>query len=207
MKKTLRKILHEERDYIRLIRGYAVLAMAVFLLAVGGGFLYAHSYPTETTAYLQEMQSYFGGITKETPWGTFLSIFSNNVDAMFMVVAMGFFAGLFSFFFLAVNGFLLGIVGSLFVSQASVLVFLAGIVPHGIIEIPCMLLSAAIGLRVGASAVRRLLGRPASPVAELAAGLRFMARIIVPALLLAALIETYVTPIFISLAQLATPAG
>lgn len=47
------------------------------------------------------------------------------------------------------NGFLLGIVGYDAVEKAGILFLLAGILPHGTIELPVVLVSIAIGFRLG----------------------------------------------------------
>jgi stage II sporulation protein M len=201
MKQVIYNTLREERIYLWRIRAYVWFALILFLLSVLSGALYAHYFPTETAAYMEQLQSFFSTIAKQTPWQTFLSIFGNNLNAMFTVVAMGLFAGLFAFVFLVVNGFLLGMVGQLFLQKAALLVFFAGIVPHGIIEIPCMLFAAAIGLRIGATAITRLFGKSGGLIEEVALGLKFVTLILMPALALAALIETYITPLFITAAQ------
>ena len=72
--------------------------------------------------------------------------------------------------------------------------FVCGVAPHGIIELPALVLAAAFALRVGASMVRP------SPEGWLA-GMRLSladysrgALVFVPLFTLAAFIEAYITP-------------
>jgi stage II sporulation protein M len=69
------------------------------------------------------------------------------------------------------------------------------IAPHGILELPAILLGTSIGLRLGTQAWRRLAGKADKTLlAELGDGLRIYFTVIVPLLLVAAAIEVYVTP-------------
>jgi stage II sporulation protein M len=173
----------------------------VFSGAVLLGYGYTQSFPGETARYMEEIRSYFGGIDQSSSWQTFLSILQNNVDAMALVVALGVFAGLLPFFFLAVNGLLIGLVAGYVFTRVSPLVFLAGILPHGWLELPSMIFAAAIGLRIGETALKKLLGRKAEVTAETAQGIRFAVLVILPLLVGAAFIEAFITPAFIALAQ------
>ena len=66
--------------------------------------------------------------------------------------------------------------------------------PHGVLELPAVFLGSAIGLMMGASFTRRLTAKSENTIgAELGQALRFFATVIVPLLLLAALVEAYVT--------------
>jgi stage II sporulation protein M len=200
----LKKTIQESKSYLFQIQKYVWISLAIFLVAAFSGYYFAQHFPSETAAYFEEMKKFFSSINQESPWQTFLSIFKNNVDAMLIVVAMGIFAGLFSLTFLLTNGFLIGMVAFLFTSQSSWLVLASGILPHGIIEIPRMLFSAAIGFRIGKTAIQKLLRKNVSLTREVARGIKFAVTVIVPLLFLAALIEAYITPYFIALAQLAT---
>jgi len=189
------------REYAHHIRRYVWISVILFLLFAGAGFYATQYYPQEIQGYLDEAQTFFESMQAPTQWDTFLMIFKNNAEAMLMVVGMGIFLGLFSLTFLAANGFILGIYAYLFYSQGIANIFVAGILPHGIIELPCMFFAAAIGLKIGTTVLRRLAGKKVSVTSELARGIEFAVLVIVPALAVAAFIETCVTPFFIALAQ------
>jgi stage II sporulation protein M len=96
------------------------------------------------------------------------------------------------------NGFLLGIVGYSAVEQKGWLYLAAGILPHGIIELPVVLLSIAIGLRLGHMLALSLLKESSDLSGEMRVAIHFLLRWIMPLLLLAAAIETFITPFIIS---------
>jgi stage II sporulation protein M len=74
------------------------------------------------------------------------------------------------------------------------------LLPHGIIEISAVLLAAAAGLRLGAVAVERLRRRDVKLKLELARAWRFFVTLVLPALVVAAVIETLVTPFLLMMA-------
>lgn len=194
-------IIKEDKTYLYRIRKYVWISLAIFILSIFAGFFVAQNYPQEIQSYLEEAQAFFSSMQSPTLWGTFLMILQNNVEAMLLIVALGIFAGFFSLTFLLANGFILGVFAYLFYMKGLFILFIMGIVPHGIIEIPCMLFSAAIGFQLGKTVVRKIFRKKESLTMELSEGIKFAVTIIVPALVVAALIETYVTPYFITLAQ------
>lgn len=86
----------------------------------------------------------------------FIGIFKNNLTAMLLMVAFGIFFGIFPFFSLFINGLILGYVGDLVLEQVSFFNFAKAIVPHGILEIPALLLAAAYGLKLGGLSFRAI---------------------------------------------------
>lgn len=79
----------------------------------------------------------------------FWVIFKNNVGAMLMMVVSGLFFGIFPIFSLFTNGLLLGYVGDLAIQETGWVNFAKAIVPHGILEIPALIIACAYGLRLG----------------------------------------------------------
>lgn len=195
------KIINDAKTYVYRIRKCIWASLLLFIVAVGAGFWTTQHYPQEMGAYLEEVQAFFSSMQSPSPWGTFLLIFQNNTEAMLTVVLLGVFAGLFSLTFLLMNGFVVGVFLYLYYLQGMLPVFILGIVPHGIVEIPAMLISAAIGFRIGVAVIRKIFRQKESLTYELAEGIKFTVLFIIPALALAALIETYITPYFIALAE------
>ena len=85
----------------------------------------------------------------------FLLILRNNllVGALMILLApltLGVVAGLGTL----VNGFVVGYIGGVFFDFSRLGFFACGIAPHGVVELPALVLAAAFALRVGASMVR-----------------------------------------------------
>lgn len=88
------------------------------------------------------------------PTLTFMTvIFFNNAIKSILVIFLGAFFGLFPIFFLVVNGMILGFVIQLSLDgTANISVWdliFKGLLPHGILEIPALIIAGAYGLRLG----------------------------------------------------------
>ena len=187
------KYLSEVKQYLRSIRSYILFSSYVFIIAIFGGYFFAQNYPSETQMLIEEMKSMFLFEEETTSLQLFLFIFENNVSKLFIILPLGIFAGIIPFFSVFTNGLILGIFAQVVSEEISWTFFFLGIMPHGIIEIPVLVVSSAIGIRIGKVAVWRLFSRKESLKEELAKALKFFVLILIPLLFLAALIEAFVT--------------
>jgi len=124
-------------------------------------------------------------------------LFLNNTFASLQVMMLGVFLGIAPLFSAMANGAILGTVAFQLTQEFSqpLPLLLAGVLPHGIFEIPAFLVSAALGLKLGYHLVFPLPGH--SRLASLK-GIFKEIGIVLPAifllLFLAALIEVFITP-------------
>ena len=122
--------------------GYCALGfVATLLLGAGIGM----ALPEEAARMMNdfmEQAAQSGVVTEEGELSVF-ALLMNNWRAMLISAAYGFVPFLFlPVISLVTNGALLGMLAALFVSQGtSLLVYLAGILPHGIFEIPALVFS------------------------------------------------------------------
>ena len=126
-------------------------------------------------------------------------LFMNNTRSMVVI----FLAGLTSFSVLGVMIYMLNIalIGGVYailelLGISPVPIFLAGILPHGIFELPALMLGSAVVLYIGAVFVTPQTGKSMGEVIVemLADWAKIFAGVVVPLLAIAALIEAYVTP-------------
>ena len=78
-----------------------------------------------------------------------LLIFINNAIKALGLVFLGILLGLPPLLFISLNGFVLGGLGAALESAHGWRYVVASLVPHGVIEIPVILLAAALGLTIG----------------------------------------------------------
>lgn len=90
------------------------------------------------------------------PLAMFWMIFSNNVLSALMMMALGTFLAIIPTIGLLANGVLLGFIISKYtaIGVSPWLIFSAGILPHGIFELPAILFAAGFGLRLGMLSLR-----------------------------------------------------
>ncbi len=126
-------------------------------------------------------------------------LFLNNTRAVFVI----FLAGIVSFSVLGVLAYMLNIalIGGLFglvqlLGIPAWPLFIGGVLPHGIFEIPALLLGSAAMLYFGVSFVTPQTGRSfgEAGIELFADWCKIFVGIVVPLMAIAAVIETYVTP-------------
>lgn len=130
-------------------------------------------------------------------------IFLNNLRATFLI----FLAGAFSFSVLGMLVYLVnvGLVGGVLgvfklLGYSPAVLFVAGLLPHGLFEIPALLLASAVVLRMGAVLVTPQMGKSMGQIVleQLADWCKVFLGLVIPLLVVAALIESYVTPSILS---------
>ena len=131
-----------------------------------------------------------------------LGIFGNNIRAFVLTACYGFIPVVFlPVVSLALNGAILGLFAAFYVNNGqSLLVYLAGILPHGIFELPAMVLAMSCGLylcRVITDYVR--FNRKGTVKPALANIARVLVLNVLPLTAVAAVIEAYVTPLIMAL--------
>jgi len=129
----------------------------------------------------------------------FLIIFINNTIKALGLVFLGILLGLPPLLSIGLNGFILGGFSSALESVNGWRYVIAGFVPHGVIEIPVILLATALGLTLGMESLKWLLRRESRVKLQLSDCLKVYLRWILPGLAVAAIIEVFVTPLFIGL--------
>jgi len=100
---------------------------------------------------------------------------------------------------LIVNGWLLIFISGSVIQEKSLGFVLAGLLPHGIFEIPALIIGQAAALSFGAMAILALFSKGKRNL--LFSNLRWSLRYLLVALALllpAAIIETYITPLFLT---------
>ena len=86
------------------------------------------------------------------------TIFLNNLFAAIRMVLFGIFFGVFPIIALLTNGIVIGYFLKKSILPNGLLVFLTGILPHGIIEIPEIIIAAAYVMKLGFSFIKLLAG-------------------------------------------------
>lgn len=187
----------EIRSYVNEIKPLILLSILVFFISAIMGYVFTSTNPETADFSLQELESLVELIEGLSPLQIMFFIFLNNSIKSLFAILLGVFLGVIPLIFLAYNGFILGVVAYVFSSDKSFIFILAAILPHGIIELPMIFLSVAIGMRVGIDSFDFLRGRPSNVKAELSRGLSVFFRFVVPMLLIAAVVETFITPLFV----------
>jgi|Deesub1362A_J573_1020465.scaffolds.fasta_scaffold00127_46 stage II sporulation protein M len=179
----------------RNIMWYFLFLGILFILSSFGGYYHAQYNPDLAKENVKMISEDFSIIKDFNPLLIFAFIFLNNSLKALIATATGFFFGIFPIFFIVFNGYIIGMVIFVAGMEMGVYKVLLYLIPHGILEIPAILLACSYGLWVGNLFYRNVVKNQEIPIkrAIIEAVLKCL-RIVFPVLLLAALIETFVTP-------------
>lgn len=186
----------------RLLRFVGLL----FVVSAALGFLLCVTDPETTEEILaafHAMVEESGALDEATGSIALFPLLNNNWTAMLYTMVTGFvpFLPLPALTLLS-NGVLIGVLAGVYCTTEGLGLglFLAGILPHGIFEIPALLFSGACGVALCLNTTRFLLGRSARPLAPMLEDLlRVLLLVVAPLTVAAALVECYVTPLLLSL--------
>jgi len=143
---------------------------------------------------VQQLGDLLGPLGTINPFVLFLIIFFNNAIKTAGIIALGILIGLPPVLFVTVNGFVIGTVMSWIKSVEGLEYMIAIIAPHGVIEIPMLLLATALSFMVGWESLNWIRRRESSVKSQLVANLKLYLKIVLPGLAVAAAIEVSVTP-------------
>ena len=184
----------EQRAYLAELKPYVVASVALFSVGTGAGLLIVHQAPEIADYFAKNLAAFVKGFIGMPRGQLALAIFLNNSVKTLTAIVLGTLLGIVPVVFLLANGAALGVAFSLSVATRGLATSLSSIMPHGVIELPAVFLGTSIGLLLGARALARLRGRFEGTVgAEIALGVRYFCSVILPLLLLAALVEAFVT--------------
>lgn len=132
-------------------------------------------------------------------WSLFLIIFLKNVTAVLFSFILSPFFCLVPILTLTVNGWLIGVVSAAVIEEKSITYLLVGLLPHGILELPALIMGEAVALSFGVTVMLAIFRRERRGLIlpSLKQNARYLA-IALGLFLPAAIIETYLTPLLIS---------
>lgn len=130
---------------IRMAKSYIIFSVILFLFFIILGYFFPIFFKQEILRLIKELLDKTKGLNLIN---LILFIFKNNFKTSFLGMILGIFFGLFPLIILIINGYLLGFV----ISKALIgfnLISLWRLFPHGIFEIPAVIISLSFGLMLG----------------------------------------------------------
>jgi len=174
----------------RVLKCLTGLSVA-FFTGIALGVVYAYSSPDKAGEFVMRLTREIGPLSSDT-FQNFVRIFVHNSWVALLVLLSGLFFGIGPWVMVTFNGIVVGIVsGFLAWNGFSLKRLIFGLIPHGIFEIPAFLLAGAAGIEW----YRNI--REGNPKDGFERGLRRALKLYLLTLgllLVAAFVETYVTP-------------
>lgn len=193
MKKQFRALGDFWREeYGRWVGMTAIAFLVLVVLSYIAGRLFPEI-PATILTYFNEVVA-DSGIVRDDGSFSALALFGNNLRAMVLSTLYGFIPFLYlPALSMGVNAILLGMVASSVNGQW--LLLAAGILPHGIFELPALCLSLAAGLCLCQNINRYIRKNEKGIMKPLLLNiLRVTGLVVIPLLVVAAIMESYVTP-------------
>jgi len=184
--------------YLKSIRIFIILSVFTFFISAALGYCVAGVDPDFAALQTQEIEKLIALILSQPPLVIMLMIFLKNLMTSAMAMLLGLGLGILPLLAATSNGFLLGIVACETVQEAGLDMLMAGILPHGIIELPVVLVSIAMGFRLGYLFILTLAKESVDLGGEIRQAVHMLLWYVMPLLFLAAAIETFITPRVIS---------
>ena len=200
MKEQFVKLRQFYRGELRYHLFIATVAFCVIILLT---FILGLVRPSIAAGVIQAFANMIknAGVVDDEGAFSALGIFGNNIRAFVVTACYGFIPFVFlPVVSLALNGAILGLFAAFYVNNGqSLLVYLAGILPHGIFELPALVLAMSCGLylcRVITDYVR--FNRKGTVKPALANIARVLVLNVLPLTAVAAVIEANVTPLILA---------
>ncbi|WP_305064927.1 stage II sporulation protein M [Methanococcoides sp.] len=187
------------REYLRGLMPEIGIIVLLFIISTIVGYAHTAFDPSSSTLSLEGLEELVELIRSLNAFEIMLFIFFNNAIKSLIAFVFGLGFGIIPLLFVVSNGYILGVITYLESMDNGLAYVAIAILPHGVIELPMILISAAMGLRMGLLVFNGLAGKDVDIKKEFLQGLNVFFRFIAPLLLVAAAIETFITPLLIAL--------
>lgn len=177
-----------------MLRGGFLTATLLFAISIAAGVYYSGTAGIlvgHSLEGLREMAQASRSLAPETRALVLtIGIFLKNLSVVFLLLAVGhLLLAIPAVIVIVTNGLLLGFMGVLLGRQGvSIGAYILGLAPHGVIELPALLLAAGYAL---ASFYLRFRNHK---IPSFTQRMAFIARVLLPMLAAAAVVEVYITP-------------
>jgi len=190
-----RKFLSPHKSYLRSLWPYVLVSALIFVFGIIAGYYVTEVFPSDSQEMISLLKKTYEPILEAGTFSQVLFVFLKNGIASFLIIITGVIFGIIPVISLIDNGGILGMVSTSFLKEHTFYHLLAGILPHGIFEIPLFLISSAIGLKIGRTSIRRIFKGEGSIKKELNLALNTFLKLILVLLFFVAMIEVLVTPV------------
>jgi len=172
----------------RTIKPYISILTLIFSVAFLAGVLAPSSTRLQMTEAFQVVADNYRGLAGGK---LFFTLLLHNVMATIFVLITGVIVGIIPTFAIGANGFVLGVVYRQTAEMVGYSKAALKVLPHGVFELPALLIAASYGLWLGVTVVRKMRGKESTLLRfNIEHAFRRYFTIVFPLLIVAAGIET-----------------
>ncbi|MGA9141220.1 MAG: stage II sporulation protein M [Methanocella sp.] len=178
--------------YLYEIRAAIAIVVVLYVAFSAVGFAMGVNYQSPASATTASSTSGTSPLSNIMPAGLALGIIVSNVINCFVTMVLGTLLGIIPLVSTVTGGMAMGWFAGIAMQKSCLCYIMAGGLPRGLFEIPAMLLSSAIGLKLGYSLVMSLAGKKGL-IDDIKKSVRAFVFWILPGIFIAALLETLFT--------------
>ena len=178
---------------------WLITAIALFGVGIVSGLAAPTSMVNLLSGEIAALEDFASLLAPLPKFLVFLIILIKNTSTLMLSFILSPILCLVPILALTLNGWLIGFVSNVIVQEASLWFLIAGLLPHGVFELPALILGEAAALSFGTVAILALFKKERRKllVPNLKQNLKYL--LIAFALLLpAAIMETFVTPLLLT---------
>ena len=176
-----------------------ILTILLFFSMLTIGWVGSASHPDIGPQLLGFFEKEVAGMmTVDNPFALCVQIFINNFEASLMLFLGGASFGIFTILILSLNGIVIGAIMEMILRDHSVAFVAAAILPHGIFEIPGFVIAGALGIMFSQALVNEYYGQGDAAGEAWRLAIIFF-KVVLPLLVVAAVVEAFITPQVIQL--------
>ncbi|MDD1728020.1 MAG: stage II sporulation protein M [Methanospirillum sp.] len=184
-----------QQEFLR----YFGVSVLVFVIGCIGGFFTSQADP----AFGESLMNLFkemitNDIMTDTPPLLAVQLFLNNLESCVLLFLGGAIFGVITLLVLSFNGIIIGGILEIVRDKTDIVVMLGSIIPHGIFELPAVLVSSTLGMMLGRAVMLELTGQGDAAARAYYLGTLFV-KYVVPFIAIAACIEAFITPAIIEM--------
>ncbi len=186
---NIRNLINIDKNIKFYLKALALL----FVISGAFGFITAQQFPFEAGMAVEQASGDLSFLDQLSSMTIFSIIALNNSVKAIIIILLGILWGIVPVLFILINGYVVGVVVSVVTASAGFSTILLGTIPHGIFEIPAILLAASYGVWLGEMFTKKLKDKKIQLNVSIKYTIGKFMRIILPVLVLAAFIEAFFT--------------
>jgi len=193
----MNKYLYFIRFFIKENKNYIYTSIFVFFLWI---CLYLLIPVNQNFKHIliQQTLEYMKNIITTNNFDLFIRIFLNNVFVWFLIVLSGFLLSIFWIFLVLWNIFIVWVILTISIEKVGVYHSLLAILPHWILEISAILLSLSLSFKITYLIIKKIWNwKNIKVLWEFKRILLFFVWFVLPLFLIAAFVESFITPLFL----------
>lgn len=176
-----------------------LLVSVLFAAGIAAGIIAIRADPGIGETLVEILRTtIIGEIAGDNPFVVFAKILANNLQACLLLFLGGASLGILTVFIITSNGLIIGAVIEIVRQKQGLLYIIAGVLPHGIFEIPSFILSGTLGFLLAGALMREWYGSGDAAPEAMKLGKLFF-RYVIPLVGIAAFVEAFITPEIIRL--------